>query len=245
MVMRDGRVVWNEPNVGVQQGRLSPEGVAWVQEQLDATGLLDKAGSFDAEVRPGTQPPGGGAVSYDFTVSSPSGPVRVTAGIPGNADERYWIVPEELRTLTDLGGRMMDADAWVPANLWLEGARPYVPQQYLLLVTLNPDRAADAIDPRAVVDVDRVLWPVPGSIDTVTPAALGANDPRARCAVLDAGMAELVDAAQRAQGLPGEPRPPFADRAYLWKRGGGYLTIEFQALLPDEHDCLPAQFALD
>jgi len=82
VVRDDGLVVWND-GAGVRQLRVGAEGIAWMREQLDATGLLVAPAEYWATLRPGAEPPGRGVTGYRFDVPRAGGTVTVFTGSAG------------------------------------------------------------------------------------------------------------------------------------------------------------------
>ncbi len=237
VVRDDGLVVWND-GAGVQQLRVGADGIAWMREQLDATGLLEAPAEYWATVRPGAEPPGRGVTGYAFTIPRAGGIVRVGTGSPGDYDPAFWIVPPEMDLLGTLAARIRDAGTWIPPELVVESAQPYSPAEYLLHVTLRrgPDgpRSQDA-------DIADVAWPFAGGLEgvgTVVPDE--EKGQTKRCAVITRATAEAMVAAEQAAGVefPHDLTALSQAPTLRWAAGRqGTATIALQQLLPDQHSC--------
>jgi hypothetical protein len=238
VVRDDGLVVWRDEE-GAHQLRVGPEGIAWMREQLDATGLLDKPASYDATLRPGAEPPGRGVTGYGFVIPRDGGIIRVGTGSPGDYDPAFWIVPPEMVVLGTLAAQIRDADSWILPELVTEPAQPYSPAEYLLHVTL---RRGPEGPPSQDTDVSEVAWPFAGGLEgvgTVVPDE--ERGQTKRCAVITRATAEAMVAAELAAGVeyPHDLQALSQQPTLRWAAGKhGTASIALQQLLPDQHDCV-------
>jgi hypothetical protein len=237
VVRDDGLVVWND-GAGVQQLRVGPDGIAWMRDQLAATGLLEAPAEYWATLRPGAEPPGRGVTGYRFDVPRAGGTVTVLTGSAGDYDAASWIVPEEMTVLGDLAAQIRDADGWIPPELVVEAPSPFVPDEYLLHVTLR--RGPEG--PRSQdTDIADVAWPFADGLEgvgTVVPDE--EKGQTKRCAVISRATAEAMVAAEQAAGVeyPHSLTALSQSPTLRWVAGKqGTATITLQQLLPDQHSC--------
>jgi hypothetical protein len=237
VVRDDGLVVWND-GVGVQQLRVGADGIAWIRQQLDATGLLEAPAEYGATLRPGAEPPGRGVTGYRFDVPLAGDTVTVFTGSADDYDPAFWIVPPEMDILGTLAARIRDADTWVPPEFVVESAGPYTPAEYLLHVTLR--RGPEG--PRSQdTDIAEVAWPFAGGLEgvgTVVPDE--EKGQTKRCAVITRATAEAMVAAEQAAGVefPHDLTALSQSPTLRWAAGRqGTATIALQQLLPDQHAC--------
>ena len=231
VLLADGAVVWADPKDGLQQGRISAEGIAWVKRELSAAGVTWGDADYEASLKPGADPPGGGASSFSFVTWPDGTPVRVTARIPSGTDiEKDWNVTSRLQAIVDLGRAAVDADSWIPVAEWTAPATPYLPERYELRLTMWPDSPPDR---HAKVDVDSIDWPI------TLPLEPGGAVGDVRCVVVDAATAQAIAGA--ATGAPVDPAERLSSREqfYLWAAGNGWLVMGLHTLLPDDPGCVP------
>lgn len=234
VVMADGLTFWNDPADGLRQRHLAPSGVAWVRSQLDANGLLDADAVHRPTQKPGTEPPGGGVTVYNFVSDREGTPVTVIAEVPGGSvDERYWTATDTLLRLVDLGAQIVDADAWIPGELWMDAAAPFEPTRYLFVAQMTQGEGPPTRD-----DVDTIDWPLPVPPDEYGERVVSpGSDGQVRCAVIDPGLATDIARAQAPAGDDMALTLGGSERIYGWTRGGGWMGISLYPLLPDETDC--------
>lgn len=234
VVMDDGLVVWNEQ--GLRRLQLASGGLEWVRSQLDATGLLDRSGAWEAQLRVGAHPAGHGVTTYTFELPGAGEPVRVATSDPGGFDRESWIVPPEMQVLGDLAAGMVDADTWIPSRFVAEGPAAYEPSEYLFHVTFyqHEDPGRSAMD----IDVDDVAWPLTGELDAMGDPVPGAETGQiVRCAVVPAALATAIRSAASAAGADLPVSAVSSTVQLRWKGGDGLAAVTLQQLLPSRHDC--------
>ncbi|HEY8169051.1 MAG TPA: hypothetical protein VIF84_10065 [Candidatus Limnocylindrales bacterium] len=238
-VVSDGRVIWRSsgPGGGVLIERtLTPAGLQLVREAVDATGLLGADGSYQASLRPGKDPPGHGLTSYDLRATQDDTVVRVDTGDPTEyeADNEMlgdiWDIPPEMYPLADLARNVLDVEAWLPSSAWADAARPYVADEYLLIVTPVPG------DVPPNPDVDEIDWPFSTPIDAIGTAYTrpGTNATESRCLPVTREIAEALATAERDVGNERVLGDASSDFSYAWARGPGSMSVELRQLLPDQ-----------
>jgi hypothetical protein len=209
-----------------------------MREQLEATGLLEAPAEYRATLRPGAEPPGRGVTGYRFDIPRAGGTVTVLTGSAGDYDPASWIVPPEMTVLGDLAAKIRDADGWIPAALVVGAPAPYVPDEYLLHVTL---RRGPNGPPSQDTDIAEVAWPFAGGLEDVgTVAPDEEKGQTKRCAVITRAMAEAMVAAEHAAGVdfPHSLTALTQSPTLRWAAGRqGTATIALQQLLPDQHSC--------
>jgi hypothetical protein len=205
VVTADGTVVWQATSADglateYRTRRLSAQGLADLHDRLAGTGLLAASGRYEAEVRPGVEPPGMGGCLHTFTYrSDPAGePVIVeSSGWYGDELESQYFVPApERRTLDELLAALREPEAMLGPDAWFAEGGPFVPDRYLVVAVPSVPQLVTAGAP----DVDDVTWPFDAAPDAFGEAVV-TGSAEARCGIADAGRVETLAAELAAAGL--------------------------------------------
>jgi hypothetical protein len=239
-IVSDGRVIWRpegSPDGALAERTLTGSGLQAVREAIDATRLLDADGAFGVRQRPGTEPPGHGTTSHVLRTTRGDHRVTVSTDDPGTfeADNNrfgtMWDIPPQAYVLSDLANKLSDPEAWLPAQAWADARRPYEAEAYLLVVTAERSQELPPF-----VDVDRVHWPLPSSVDTVGQpfAEEGTVVEHSRCLPITHALAMALTAAELDAGYARSLAVPYTDLPYAWARGRGSISVALRQLMPDQ-----------
>jgi len=251
-ILEDGRVIWLADWPGFPRGRgllerrLTAEGLQTVREALDATALLAADGTYEP-VKTSAVDTGHGFTTYTFKRQTEDGLAKVTTVDPDvfDADNSMhagtWAIPEEARTLSDLGRRIEDPMAWLPDGAWAEPLHPYAPAAYLLVIDVGPPVEGEL---PAGPDVDAVRWPFLQPLSGVgAPYTIdGQLVERSRCLPIPPETAAAMSLAEaRVQPVDEDLGPqgrdlqaPLDERGYRWTRGPAQVMVLTRILLPDQ-----------
>ena len=235
-ILEDGRVIWRDAAGAVLEAQLSPEGLAAVRAEVDATPELEAGGDYQATLRPGAEPNPRGGTRHEFELVRDGRRILVSSGDPGDfeAEPDLWIVPDSVVRLAALAARLHDPVAWLGAAAMPDGVRPYAPAAYLVAIDLFPG-IGDT--PEFSIDVDDVEWPFGTPIESVGEAVPVIDDGfPVRCLVIDAAAARETADAEAARGSSRDLATWSSAAAYRWRRGQGFVEVRLQQLLPDAVD---------
>jgi hypothetical protein len=208
---------------GMTARRLSPSGMALL------TGAIEQ-GAF-------------GAGCNDRYVDRPTVTVTLRSADGGVAGARWGnehfvrrMTPAELAVVTGLESSLLDLDAWLPADAWIDATeRAYAPQRWELNVQQSDIESLGRgeVDPR--VGTDGMTLPDGRSLlelgEPYLQPAQGDGGPpevRGRCAVVDSAEAESIRQAFKAGGLP-------VYNQHWWLRDA---AVRINPLRPDQDGCL-------
>lgn len=243
-ILADGRIIWSDSFVRPIEATLTPEALQRVRDELGASGVLDAAADYHAELRPGATPVGHGATLLRFERPIGGAQVVVTSGDPADyADQpRVWIIPPEMATLAVLAHQLRDPPAWLGEDAFLEPPTPYLPERYLVVVDLYPEVGDQ---PGSDPDVDDVQWPFGQPIEGVgEPADPAGGGLGSRCLIVDDAVALATVAAERAAGARRDINQWLSTQEYGWDRADGFVDVSMTPLLPHETgscvDLMPA-----
>jgi hypothetical protein len=231
-VLTDRRVVWRGDDGRLLVRQLTPESLDELKEQVRSTGLFEESGQYDLVRRPGTpDPPGHGLCIWSFTwrdEESTDDVKVVSVQWLGDEEESAYFEPSpERKALDDLAHQLMDLPNSYGDDGWEQPAAvPYLPEEYLVLVTADsPGQATEGAP-----DFDEVTWPFDLPPDEVG-VAYGLSEPPMRCAVASAeAIATLVTEIGPA-GL--EPPFYFFGAGLPWQARDAVVSFGLWPVLPD------------
>ncbi len=234
-ILADGRAIWmsqGPAGMVLSERTLTPSGLQIVRDAIDATGLFEADGSYWPTVKPGKDPPGHGIKSYGFRASRGDAFVIVGAADPESFEDDYWDIPAQMYVLADLGTKLSDPLAWLPADAWADTRRTHEAGAYLLIVTAQ----RFAGDRPPYPDVDAVHWPFPSSIDAIgVPYTVqGRIVENSRCQPITRRLAAELAAAELAAGYERSLADTYTEFSYSWARGPGSVDVTVRLLLPDQ-----------
>lgn len=229
-ILDDRRIIWDDKRSQPIESRLGREAFAEVLAAIDASDALDRDGDFFPEPRPGKQPPGHGLKFHVFDLVRNRTTTRVSAADPASfqGEEQIWVVPPEMRELTELANRLVDPLAWLGADAFTDPIRPY--QASTFLVEIHLYRGGRRVDPER----DDVRWPFGEPIELVGAPFQAGGDPESRCILVDAATAASTVEAEQMAGVHRDIRDWSSAIDYEWPRVGGFVTVELTQVLPHE-----------
>jgi hypothetical protein len=144
-----------------------------------------------------------------------------------------WVIPPEVYALEEVAATLEDLDATLPPEAWAGPTEAFVPEQYLLVVTV--DRGDK---PSGGTDADAIHWPFAMPIDAVGDPVLDAADPNAsptRCLVISRAEAAAMVAAEGADEDAFPYRSidlPFDSLMYALARANATVNVTTRMVLP-------------
>lgn len=237
IVMADGRVL-RRGETGMTVRQLTPAGMLLIRDAVEESGLLEDDATWEPKLTPGAESGGFGPMSYLFQAKVDE-MVRVRSVDPEPFDAENqrqpgtWVIPPEVRALEAVAATLKDLDTTLPPEAWAGPTEPFVPEQYLLVVTV--DRADK---PSGGTDADTIRWPFGVPIDAVGDPVLDPDDPNAsptRCLVVSRAEAQAMAAAESADQDDDPNRSidlPFDSLRYPSARTNATVDVTTRMVLP-------------
>ena len=150
IVLADGRVL-RRAEGGMTVRQLTPAGLQLIRDAVEATGLLEDDATWEPMMTPGVESGGFGPMSYLFQAKvDEMVSVRSVDPAPFDAENQRqpgtWSVPPEVYALEQVAATLKDLDAALPPEAWAGPTEMFVPEQYLLVVTVDGGRGRPASD---------------------------------------------------------------------------------------------------
>ena len=229
-ILEDRRIIWGDDHGRPLMSRLTPDGLSRVLAELEATDAFDAPGDYFPELRPGKQPPGHGFEFSVFTLVREGETIGVSAADPSAfiQEQDIWVLPPEMRVLTQLAHRLGDPVTWLGPDAFAEPVQPYVGTVFLVEIHLYRGIGG------SIPNVDDVRWPFGEPIERVGEQFEAGGDPESRCLFIDAATASATVAAEARAGVERDLRDWASSLDYEWPRVGGFVTVTLVHLLPFE-----------
>jgi hypothetical protein len=237
IVLADGRVL-RRAEEGMTVRQLTPAGLQLIRDTVEETGLLEDDATWEPKMTPGVESGGFGPMSYLFQAKvDETVTVRSVDPEPFDAENQRqpgtWAIPPQVYALEEVAATLKDLDATLPPEAWAGPTEMFVPEQYLVEVTV--DRADE---PSGGTDADAIRWPFGVPIDGLGDPVLDPADPNAsptRCLVISRAEAQAMVAAEGADEDDYPYRSidlPFDSLMYPLARANATVSVATRMVLP-------------
>lgn len=191
-ILHDGLVVSTTLNGSWVAGVLSAEGMRSLEDEILANPYLQQEGDYVPVPKPGAEPPGHGACTYTFRVGPSDDPLTVTSVMYfGDPEETEFYQPApERKVLTQIAQSLADIESVLPASAWAVEPLPYVANDYLAWLLVEPGPMEGPFIEFGDLGID-------GSASDFGEPVQGAS----RCGVLSRDAATRVHAGLRTTGV--------------------------------------------
>jgi hypothetical protein len=139
-VLDDGRVVTHAEdsdagNLHLVVRRLTPAGLARVDEEVRGTGLFEASANYESGSLSDAELLGSGGSFTQFTYGHPPNQVVVRWSTPGPAVESPVELTSEVKRLTELSALLLTLESWLPGDAWIEPEPlPYLAGEFIIRI---------------------------------------------------------------------------------------------------------------